>query len=172
MKISNFIPNKSGHIPNSRRGGFTLIELIIVLLIIGIATGLVGIAVSRSSGNHKLKTFAKEVSAVLRYARSHAVAEKRMYCFFIDRDERMFKLYTENTNKDSDEKFVVVLDKAIPEELQIALTGKDPESSFIEFFPIGNSTGGRVELSNQKEKFYFVTVNRITGKVAVEQGES
>jgi general secretion pathway protein H len=157
---------------NSRRDGFTLIELIIVLLIIGIATGLAGVAVNRSSGRHQLKTFAKEVSAVLRYARSHAVAEKRMYCFFIDRDERMFKLYTENTGKDNNEKFALVLGRAIPEELQIVLTGKDPDSSFIEFFPIGNSTGGVVELSRQKEKVYFVTVNRITGKVAVEQGES
>ncbi|MBI5097648.1 MAG: GspH/FimT family pseudopilin [Nitrospirae bacterium] len=168
MKISNF----KFQISNSRREGFTLIELIIVLLIIGIATGLVGIAINRTSGNHRLKTFAKEISAVLRYARSHAVSEKKTYCFSIDRDGRMFKLYTDNTSKDNDEKFVQVLVKSIPEELQITLTGRDPEASFIEFFPIGNSTGGRVELSNQKEKFYFVTVNRITGKVAVEQGES
>jgi len=168
MKISNF----KFQISNARRGGFTLIELIIVLFIMGISAGLVGIAINRSSGNHQLKTFAKEVSAVLRYARSHAVAEKKTYCFYIDRDERMFKLYTDNTSKDSDEKYVQVISKSIPEELQIALTGRDAESSFIEFFPIGNSTGGIVEVSNQKEKTYSVTVNRITGKVEVEQGES
>lgn len=164
--------NLKFQISNARRGGFTLIELIIVLFIMGISAGLVGIAINRSSGNHQLKTFAKEVSAVLRYARSHAVTEKKTYCFYIDRDERMFKLYTDNTSKDSDEKYVQVISKAIPEELQIALTGRDAESSFIEFFPIGNSTGGIVEVRNQKEKTYSVTVNRITGKVEVEQGES
>ena len=84
----------------------------------------------------------------------------------------MFKLYTDNTSKDSDEKYVQVISKAIPEELQIALTGRDDESASIEFFPIGNSTGGIVEMKNQKEKTYSVTVNRITGKVEVEQGES
>jgi type II secretion system protein H len=168
MKSSNF----KFQISNVQGGGFTLIELIIVLFIMGISAGLVGIAINRSSGNHQLKTFAKEVSAVLRYARSHAVTEKKTYCFVIDRDERMFKLYTDNTSKDSDEKYVQVIGKSIPEELQIALAGRDAESSFIEFFPIGNSTGGVIEVSNQKEKTYSVTVNRITGKVAVEQGES
>ena len=58
------------------------------------------------------------------------------------------------------------------QELQIVLTGRDADSSFIEFFPIGNSTGGVVEVSNRKEKVYFVHVNRITGKVEVKQGES
>ena len=161
MKISNF-----------KQTGFTLIELIIVLLIIGVSASIVGVAINRSSGNHQLKTFAREVSAVLRYARSQAVAEKRMYCFFIDSREGMLKLYTENTGTDSEEKFLQVLDRSIPQELQIVLTGRDADSSFIEFFPIGNSTGGVVEVSNRKEKVYFVHVNRITGKVEVKQGES
>jgi type II secretion system protein H len=161
MKISNF-----------KQTGFTLIELIIVLLIIGISASIVGIAINRSSGNHQLKTFAREVSAVLRYARSQAVAEKRMYCFFIDTNAGILKLYTENTDADSEEKFVQVLDRSIPEELQIALAGRDAASSFIEFYPIGNSTGGVVEVRNRKEKIYFVHVNRITGKVEVKQGES
>ncbi len=84
----------------------------------------------------------------------------------------MLKLYTENADKDSHEKFVQVSGKSIPVDLQIVLSGKDAVASFIEFFPIGNSTGGVVEVSNQKEKVYFVTVNRITGKVEVQQGES
>jgi general secretion pathway protein H len=168
MKISNF----KFQISNSRREGFTLIELIIVLLIIGVSVGIVGIAINRSSGSHQLKIFTKEVSAVLRYARSQAVSEKRMYCFFIDTNEGMLKLYTENTGADSEEKFVQVLDRSIPEELQIAFSGRDADSSFIEFYPIGNSTGGVVEVSNRKEQVYFVHVNRITGKVEVKQGES
>jgi len=168
MKISNY----KLQITNLKQTGFTLIELIIVLLIIGVSASIVGIAINRSSGNHQLKTFAREVSAVLRYARSQAVAEKRMYCFFIDSREGMLKLYTENTGTDSEEKFLQVLDRPIPQELQIVLTGRDADSSFIEFFPIGNSTGGVVEVSNRKEKVYFVHVNRITGKVEVKQGES
>jgi general secretion pathway protein H len=168
MKITNF----KFQISDSRRKGFTLIELIIVLLIIGLSAGIIGIAINRSSGSRQLKTFAKEVSAVLRYARSQAVSEKRMYCFFIDTNERTLKLYTENTGTDSEEKFIQVLDRSIPEELQIAMSGRDADSSFIEFYPIGNSTGGVIEVGSPKEQVYSVRVNRITGKVEVIQGES
>jgi general secretion pathway protein H len=159
--------------------GFTLIELIIVLFVIGIASGLVGIVVSRSSGNFELKNFTKDLSTVLRYARNQAVTEKKIYCFFIDSNERMYRLYAENgkdgdedANGDSSEKFTQVLHKPIPGELEMTIRGRDPESSFIEFFSVGNSTGGVVEVVNQKGTVYSVTVNRITGKVEVRQGES
>jgi general secretion pathway protein H len=167
MKISKL----KLHISDSRREGFTLIELIIVLLIIGLSAGIIGIAINRSSGSRQLKTFANEVSAVLRYARSQAVSEKRLYCFVIDTNERMLKLYAENPGSDSEEQYTQVLDKPIPGELQIAMSGKDADSSFIEFYPIGNSTGGVIEVSTPKEQIYSVHVNRITGKVDVIQGE-
>jgi general secretion pathway protein H len=164
---------------NSRMAGFTLIELIIVLFIIGIASGLVGIVISRSSGNFELKNFTKDLSTVLRYARNQAVTEKKIYCFFIDSSERMFRLYAEkgkdedvDADSDSSDKFVQVLHKPIPAEMEMTIRGRDPDSSFIEFFSVGNSTGGVVEVVNQKGTVYSVTVNRITGKVEVRQGES
>lgn len=166
-------------ISNSGSTGFTLIELIIVLFIIGITSGLAGIVISRSSGNFELKNFTKDLSTVLRYARNQAVTEKKMYCFFIDNNERMYRLYAEKGKNDEEvddsgnsEKFVQVLHKPIPEELELTIRGKDPDSSFIEFFSVGNSTGGIVEVVNQKGTVYFVKVNRITGKVEVGQGES
>jgi general secretion pathway protein H len=164
------IPNYKIQMSNSRREGFTLIELLIVLLIIGVSAGIIGIALNRNSGSHQLKTFAKELSAVLRYARSQAVSEKRLYCFVIDTNERMLKLYAENPGTDSEEQYTQVLDKPIPGELQIAMSGRDTDSSFIEFYPIGNSTGGVIEVSGRKEQVYSVQVNRITGKVEVVQG--
>jgi general secretion pathway protein H len=175
MKISNFL-NFKLLILNPWRPGFTLIELIIVLFVIGIASGLVGIVISRSSGNFELKNNAKELSAILRYARNQAITEKKMYCFFIDSNERMYRLYAEKGKDDEEngdtEKFVQVMTKPIPGELQISIKGKDPDSSFIEFFPVGYSTGGTIEVVNQKGAIYSLTVNRITGKVDIWQGES
>ncbi|RJQ56918.1 MAG: prepilin-type N-terminal cleavage/methylation domain-containing protein [Nitrospiraceae bacterium] len=171
MEISNF----KFQISNPRRG-FTLIELLIVLFIIGIASGLIGIIISRNSGNFELKNLAKDLSAVLRYARNQAITEKKMYCFFIDSDERMYRLYAgkdkDKEKDDEDEEFVQVLGKPIPGEMRISVMGKDPDSSFIEFFPAGNSTGGVVEVVNMKGAVYNVMVNRITGKVETAPGES
>lgn len=151
-----------------RRSGFTLIEIIVVLFIAGIALGLVGIFVGKGSGSLKIRTFTKDVSAVLRYARSHAVSEKKIYCFVIDKNEQIYRLYAEDTGyKEID----LVISKYIPEELQMTLQGSDEDSPHIEFFPRGNSTGGVIEIINDKGVEFFISINKITGKLEVGKAE-
>ncbi|MBI5409259.1 MAG: prepilin-type N-terminal cleavage/methylation domain-containing protein [Nitrospirae bacterium] len=153
--------------------GFTLIELIIVLIIIGIGTALAGLLITGNSGGLEIKTFTKDVSAVLRYARSQAVSEKRTYCFVIDRNERIVRLYAVKPKEEveGDEEAVVVISKAIPETLQMTLQDVKAEPLFIEFFPWGNSTGGVIEVSNPKGLTYFISVNRLSGKVEITKAE-
>ncbi|RJQ50340.1 MAG: prepilin-type N-terminal cleavage/methylation domain-containing protein [Nitrospiraceae bacterium] len=162
--------------------GFTLIELIIVLIIIGLASGLVGIVISRNSGSFEMKRITKDLSAVLRYARNQAITEKKTYCFVIDKKERIYTVYTDRTKVESaDEstesadnskgKYIQVINKPIPEEMEMTVQGNDSDSPFIEFFPVGNSTGGVVEVSNRKGNVYYITVNRITGKVDIGRGD-
>ena len=61
--------------PNKK--AFTLIELIIVIFIIGMASAVVGGSLYRNMDDIRLKTAAKEMVAILRYARSRSVAEKK-----------------------------------------------------------------------------------------------
>ncbi|MBI5739480.1 MAG: GspH/FimT family pseudopilin [Nitrospirae bacterium] len=166
---------------NSRKAGagFTLIELIIVLIIIGLASGVVGLVISRSSGNFELKSISKELSAVMRLARNRAITEKRTYCFVIDINERMYNLSTDKREDDKDkedtddnEKIIRVVNKPFPKDLQMSVMGGDSDSQIIEFFADGSSTGGVIEVSGEKGAVYHITVNRITGRVDVERGES
>lgn len=149
--------------------GFTLIEIVIVLIIIGIASALVGVLVGRGSVNLELRTFSKDVSAVLRYARNHSVAEKKKYCFVINKNEGVYKLFS--VDSEDGEKTDPVISKPIPEKLLMTKQGEDADEPFIEFFPQGNSSGGVIEIENQKGKVLFINVSRITGKVEVEKGE-
>jgi len=166
IKIRSVLPARFREASSLR--GFTLIEIIIVLFIIGIATGLVGIMVSSNSGNLEVRTFTKELSAVLRYARSHAVSEKKSYCFVIDREEEMYRLYVHGAGEEKEAD--TVISKSIPEEIEIIRSENDEEVD-IEFFPQGNSTGGVMQVARDGKVDFLVIINKITGRVEVEKAE-
>jgi general secretion pathway protein H len=148
--------------------GFTLIEVIIVLIIIAVASALVGVLVNKGSESVEIRTFSKDISATLRYARNHAVSEKKTYCFVIDKDESMYKLYA--VSSEDEEDVELVISKPIPEEIEV-VTDNSEEVFFIEFFPRGDSSGGMMEVIHNKGMSFLISVNRITGKVEVEKGE-
>jgi general secretion pathway protein H len=170
--------NLKSHRPQTGSAGFTLIELIIVLVIIGIASGIVGIMIGRGSGGIEIKTVTKEISSVLRYARNHSVSEKRTYCFVINKEDGVVRLYahkdeTENTNEEfnEEEDMLPVLERPLPADLLISINDDDSEELYMEFFPQGNSSGGTIKLENENGSIFFIDVNRITGRVKVEKDE-
>ncbi len=148
--------------------GFTLLEIIVVMLIIGLASGLAGIMISRGGGNREMKIFTKEVSSVLRYARNRAVAEKKIYCFVINKEEHTYWVFSEDTDYRN---VKTVLTKPIPEEIQMSLNDDNEDSPHVEFLPRGSSSGGKIEIMNEKGKVVSLRINRITGKVDVEEDQ-
>src|SRR6266851_2900062 len=59
--------------------GFTLIELIIVLALVAIASALVLPAIGHAFGNLELRTAASSMSSLFAQARTHSVYEGRSY---------------------------------------------------------------------------------------------
>jgi len=166
--------------PQSGKAGFTLVELIIVLVIIGIAAGLVGIMIGRGSDGLEMKTFAKEVSSILRYARNHAVSEKRTYCFVINKEDGEIRLYAdedkteneEDNEEDNEEKEnLPVIARPLPEDLLISIDDDNSDVLNMEFFPLGNSSGGTIKLEKENGSVFFIDVNRITGRIEVFRDE-
>ncbi len=167
-KSLNFkICNLQSAICNSEKAGFTLIELLIVLFIIGMVVGLVGIIINRDIGNLELNTFAKEISASMRYARSHAVAEKKRYFLIIWKKNRAYGLYVDGHDKTQKEDISPIIYKTFPERLSVNFKDGDEENVRIVFFPQGDSTGGRIEIKNEKGSTLFILINKITGRVIV-----
>jgi general secretion pathway protein H len=146
--------------------GFTLVEIVIVLIIIGVATGLIGLYIGRGSGTLHLRTVAKDIASTLRYARNHAVSEKMNYCFVVDIDEGVYRLY-----RGGDENATVVISDTLPEDIEIAFDRDVDEVYDIEFFPYGNSSGGAIELRKGSGRAMMVSVDRLSGRVEVTRPE-
>ena len=152
----------------SRSTGFTLVEIVIVLIIMAVGAALAGIAITSSSGL-TLKTFARELSATLRYARNHAVSEKHQYCFVINQDDGMYRLYGDEKNEEGDP--LPVIEKQIPEDIEIVIGEEGDDTYVLEFFPHGNTSGGVIEVQNERGKMLLIAVNRLSGKIEVKEGE-
>jgi len=84
--------------------GFTLIELILVLVIIGFLTALVTPAITSLTGL-KLKTTARRVAAGLRYARSQAVTTGSDYqvVFNLERGEMIIECLQKEEERDKED---------------------------------------------------------------------
>ena len=73
--------NNAGRISSS---GFTLLELIIVMIIVGLMSVLVVPVIGSSLSSMELKTAAKKTASALRYCRSKAAMQKTVYVAGID----------------------------------------------------------------------------------------
>jgi general secretion pathway protein H len=146
--------------------GFTLLELLVVLIILSIASGMVGIAVYRGSGAFEVKKVTKQIATTLRYARNHAVAEKELYSFIVWDKKRAYGLYTDFSSEEDPEDASPLMYRDIPEAVSITIEPEE-ELKRIDFSPTGSSSGGEITITNQKGRKFFIVVNRITGKVKI-----
>ena len=174
-------------------GGFTLIELILVLVIIGFLTSLVAPAITSTTGL-RLKTTTKRVAAGLRFARSQAVISGSDYRATFDLDNGKVTiecLAGENSYGDEmsegsrreeyedEERAPSPPEKKVysmPEGITIAKVVLDDEEFYedqveIDFFPNGSCSGGDIFLMDAKERFYRITLEFLTGIVKIREGE-
>jgi general secretion pathway protein H len=145
----------------SRQHGFTLVEVLAVLVVLAIAAGLVGVRLGARHGGEVLQAAAYELASRCRAARSGAIRRGSDQTIVIDMANRL----------------VTAGDDAPPlriaEEISIfsetsAMERRSRDVVGIRFFANGASTGGKVRLATGK-RAYEVRVNWLTGRVVVER---
>ncbi len=180
--IARFLSSQSAKEKRMQKG-FSLIELLVVLVLISVFSAFVGVNVAGSLGNTGLKTASKKVAASLRYARSRAVTESISYVALLDLNQNRVTIKPDSTSSGSEKQTGDVSSKLIesgvkhfdlPEGVKFknALTydGVESDSRFfaVVFMPNGCSSGGTILLENNRERQSVVKIDFVTGTVRVE----
>ncbi len=162
-----------------KKEGFSLIELMVVLILMSLSIALVTPSLSRFSRTVELKAAAKKVSTILRYCRSEAVNKGQVYQTLFDSNSREVRVQSMALNVERDEKKeekptqkTYILPEGIRmKEVDHLSSQSSPGSPLMEFYPNGGSTGGTILLDSQDRIGYKIKVDFLTGMVKVERAE-
>jgi len=139
--------------------GFTLLELIIVLLISVLGFAVIGTNISSGNQATRLKAAARDVASALRYAHGQALMTGRPVSVAIHLGDNSYRI----SNRDK----VFYLDSEIDISLTVAEDEfADGQEGSIRFFTDGSSTGGRITLE-WGSQIQTIDVNWITGAIAI-----
>ncbi len=141
------------------QGGFTIIELLVVMVIMAMAYTLASPMITAGVSGTELKASARQLAAGLRKARSEAISRRREAVLTVDVEGHQFQL--------SGDQRVYHLPKSVAVKLFTAQSELvNGTTGAIRFFPDGGSTGGRITLSAH-ERNYDVDINWLTGQVVI-----
>lgn len=142
--------------------GFTLLELLLVLVIAAAGYALVVRFTSGGVSGAELKSATRAVAAGLRDARGTAIATQQSAAMTLDLERRSFEVTGGRGAR------------VLPERLELKLyTAQseivDGKRGAIRFYPDGTSTGGRVTVGSGERRF-LVDVDWLTGRVSIKEG--
>jgi general secretion pathway protein H len=151
--------------PDSR--GFTLVELVLVLLIMSLALALTYPNLSRGSAAFHLRAVGRDVMNTLRTAREKAITEQRDMLVVIDREKQQVTL--------SDALGVGMRSFSLPQDVKIrwlSLGGREiPEGPLrLRFIPNGSSDVAEVALESKTGSVLRVVTDPLTGGAKVMLG--
>lgn len=143
-------------------GGFTLVEMLVVLVIISLMMALVGTSISRNISGAEMRTAASKVAAALRYTRTQAILKKTEQVFLMDTEAMSYQAAGRKPEK---------LPEGMKVELNTARSELTSETAGgIRFYPDGGSTGGNVRIE-ANGRIYRVNVAWLTGEASMERLE-
>ena len=151
--------------PDSR--GFTLLELVLVLLIMGLALALSYPNLSRGTAAFHLRAVGRDVMNTLRFARERAITQQTDMLVVVDREKHQVTL--------SDALGRGPRTFSLPDDVKIqhlVLGGKEiPEGPLrIRFIPNGSSETAEIALESKTGSVLRVVTDPLTGGAKVLLG--
>jgi general secretion pathway protein H len=158
MVRASSLPRQLRRVVASR--GFTLLELLLVLLLLGLAYGLAGPMFGDRPAGLDVQTATRQIAAGLRKARDTAVTQGRDAVLTLDVEARTFSVTGDPRHHTLPKPLSYTIYTASSETLTERLGS-------IRFHPDGSSTGGRVTASTGKGVSMSVDIDWLTGRAKV-----
>jgi general secretion pathway protein H len=139
-----------------RSHGFTLIEVIVVLVMLAVLAGTLAFNMSGALKASQIRGASKDLVAALRYTRSQAVIKHQ--------EQRLMLNVTDKSYQAPGRDKVV-----LPEGMELKVFAAESEvpsedQAGFRFFSDGSSTGGRITLIYE-DRFWRINVAWLTGEI-------
>lgn len=149
--------------PTNRQQGFSLVELLVVIVLLAGASALAVASVVRNTPGAQLRRQSEDIAAQLRFVRMRALASGREQQFTISPDGRQWRGADGRRGEFSS-------------DLSVELTGAREAipgraATSIAFHPGGCSSGGSIRIAREGAA-YVVEVSWLTGAVRLRHLEA
>lgn len=140
--------------------GFTLIEIVVVLVLISIIASVVAFAYARSLSSARIQAASRDLVAALRYTRGQAIVKGEQKVLMLDLEKNTYTAPGK-------------AERGLPDDMALRLTTASQElvsdkAGGIRFFPDGSSTGGHIAVVlDQRE--WRINVGWLTGEVTLDE---
>jgi prepilin-type N-terminal cleavage/methylation domain-containing protein len=153
---------------SSRDSGFTILELILVLVIITMVLAVSYPSLSRGSNALRLRATGRDILNTFRFAREKAITEQIGMKVAVDREKQ--KLILTDYLGDGARTYIMPRDVRIQ---RIALGGNEIVTDIgmiVRFLPNGSCDSAEVLLQNEKGAWLRVVTDPMTGGARIELG--
>lgn len=146
----------NGNIENPNKYGYTLVELLVVLALIGIVLSIAIPSINLIFVNFEKKEL-MEFKRDMNFARNRALMENGVYTIRIDIPGNKYYILEESDKKS------VVKEKEFSNGIRFTVNNLDHS---ISFYPTGSTSKvGTIRLTNKKDQDIEITITMATGKV-------
>ena len=146
-----------------RARGFTLIEIVVVIALIGIVATVAALSFSRSLSGARIEAASRDLVAALRYTRGQAIVKGEQKVLVLDLEHNTYQAPAKGSVE-------------LPKDMDLRLTTAqqelvDENKGGIRFFPDGSSTGGNIAVVlGQRE--WKINVGWLTGEITLDRPEN
>ena len=143
-----------------RSGGFSLIEMVAVMVLAALVFAMVSLSFSKSLSSAKVQAASRSLVAALRYTRGQAIVKGKSTSLELDIENNRYMVPGPRVVN-------------LPKNMRMTMLTADNEqtgqnSGRIRFFPDGASTGGHISVFFGSEE-WRINVDWLTGAITREE---